>query len=286
MYEPPILFLLEPVVDAYWVPHQITGDPDDREAGFPTGLPPEPATEFHPGDPQPQAPGFVRGPLFRDQPDDALPDLGYDPAELENLDAELARLLVTAEQPAVADAQADGDQEPRTAARHRKAAPVRAARERPAGNGWSWRRAAGRACVLATGSIVVTVSALGAAASYPPLYRVAADAAPPGVAQLWPLLVYGPWIAGTLSILRARTHRRRSLHAWCVVVLFAAVAMALSVVNAPTTPAGITVAALPPATIVLCFHQLVRQLDLPTPPVPPGRHAHFTRGIHRQRPGR
>ncbi|MFH8407196.1 DUF2637 domain-containing protein [Streptomyces sp. NPDC018019] len=149
--------------------------------------------------------------------------------------------------------------------------------------GWSWRRLLSASSVLLTAVIAISVSALGAVASYPPLRSIADGVAPADIAVLWPLLIYGPWVVATLSILRARVHRRRTLHSWAVVIFFAVVAMLLCIAHVHPSPAGIAVAGLPPLTVLLCFHQFVRQLDLAAAPQPAARHAHSSRGQHRHR---
>ncbi|MEV5598703.1 DUF2637 domain-containing protein [Streptomyces sp. NPDC052496] len=158
----------------------------------------------------------------------------------------------------------------------------------PAGagpDGWSWRRLLSATSVLMTAVIAVAVAALGAVASYPSLRAIADGVAPADIAGLWPLLIYGPWVVATLSILRARAYRRRTLHSWAVVIFFAAVATLLCVAQVHPSPAGIAVAGLPPLTVLLCFHQFVRQLDLATAPPPAARHAQSNRGQHRHRSG-
>ncbi|OKI08114.1 hypothetical protein A6A06_35290 [Streptomyces sp. CB02923] len=152
-------------------------------------------------------------------------------------------------------------------------------------DGWSWKRLLSATSVLMTAAIAVAVAALGAVASYPSLRAIAAGVAPSDVAALWPLLIYGPWVVATLSILRARVHRRRTLHSWAVVIFFAAVATLLCIARVHPSPAGIAVAGLPPLTVLLCFHQFVRQLDHATAPQPAARHAQSSRGQHRHRSG-
>ncbi|MGW6455636.1 DUF2637 domain-containing protein [Streptomyces sp. NPDC055078] len=214
-----------------------------------------------------------------------------------DLDAELAELLSTTEHSTVvvetphAASLATPPPVPHTNAPHTAPASHRKATLLPASRdgrgGWSWRRLLSLVSVVLTAVIVAAVGILGALASYPALRSLADGVTPPDVAELWPLLIYGPWIAATLSILRARAYRRRIAHSWCVIIFFAGISMALCIIEAPTTPAGITVAGLPPVTVLLCFHQLVRQLDLtPTPPAPSTRHASTARGSHRQRGGR
>ncbi|MFH9421857.1 DUF2637 domain-containing protein [Streptomyces sp. NPDC017529] len=229
--------------------------------------------------------GLTDGPLFRDQPaHESLADAyAYDAARLvpDDLDAELAQLLDTAEQPRVADALPAS--EPHS---HRKPSFVRAARNPARGGTRSWRRTLSVVTVVLTAVIVVAVGLLAAVASYPPLRALAGEATSPHIAQLWPLLVYGPWVAAILSILRARAHRRRTAHSWCVVIFFAAVATVLCIAKAPTTPAGITVAGLPPVTVLLCFHQLIRQLEPGPAPTPSTRHAQTKSGARRHRSAR
>lgn len=203
-----------------------------------------------------------------------LPD-----GEHADLEAEIAYFLDTVEQPLYADPQGGF-----TGARHRKDRPLERIKQHPVD--LSWRRALSAFAVTLTALIVVLVSLLGAQASYPPLYDLARDTAPPGVAHAWPLLIYAPWLAATLSILRTRAYRRRSVHSWLVVLFFAAVASLLCVAAAPATPVSVAVAGLPPVTALLCFHQLVRQLDLTAVPPTASRHARPARGTHRHRPVR
>ncbi|MBQ0866618.1 DUF2637 domain-containing protein [Streptomyces smyrnaeus] len=198
-------------------------------------------------------------------------------AEHPDLDAELAHFLDTVEQQGFADSPAA-----LTRARHRKERPLERVKQQR-GTQLSWRRILSAFSVTLTAMIVVLVSFLGAKASYPSLYDLAQESAPPSVAHAWPLLIYAPWVAATLSILRTRAYRRRTVHSWLVVLFFAAVASLLCVADAPPTPAGIAVAGLPPITALLCFHQLVRQLDLPPVPTAPSRHARPPRGTNRHR---
>ncbi|MDF3293822.1 DUF2637 domain-containing protein [Streptomyces silvisoli] len=140
-----------------------------------------------------------------------------------------------------------------------------------------WLRVLSLVIAAATAAIVAMLSVLGGVISYDPLRRLASPDAPEGVVALWPLLVYGPWMVGSLSILRAAVHRRRAGHSWAVVVMFSAIAVYLCVAHAPRTVLGMAVAGLPPVTALVSFHQLVRQITLTNPP----RHA-----LPRQRHGR
>jgi hypothetical protein len=118
-----------------------------------------------------------------------------------------------------------------------------------------------------TVAIVAAVCVLGGAVTHNPLRHLAgADTAPREVADWWPLLVYGPWMVASLSILRAALHQRRAPHSWCVVLLFSAFAIVLCIDQAPRTITSATVASLPTIATVACFHQLVRQITLTRPP--------------------
>ncbi|MBO8193330.1 DUF2637 domain-containing protein [Streptomyces oryzae] len=207
------------------------------------------------------------------------PEHGERPEQTEapDLDAELAHFLDTVEQQRFADSPGE-----LTRARHRKERPLERVKQKSREE-LSWRRILSAFSVTLTALIVVLVSFLGAKASYPSLYGLAQESAPPSVAHAWPLLIYAPWVAATLSILRTRAYRRRTVHSWLVVLFFAAIASLLCVADAPPTPAGIAVAGLPPITALLCFHQLVRQLDLPPVPTAPSRHARPPRGTSRHR---
>ncbi|MEU7552663.1 DUF2637 domain-containing protein [Streptomyces sp. NPDC044571] len=86
------------------------------------------------------------------------------------------------------------------------------------------------------------------------------------VASWWPLLIYGPWMVASLSILRAALHQRRAVHSWSIVLLFSTLATLLCVAQAPRTLAAQAAATLPPIAALACFQQLVRQITLTRPP--------------------
>jgi hypothetical protein len=179
-------------------------------------------------------------------------------------EAELAQLLESVESPAhdhptppFGIATRD---ESLVSPRHRK---VRAA---------AFRRTTNRidliSCVIAvlTAAIVAVVGVLGGTVTHNPLRQLAEPEGHNPVAGWWPLLIYGPWLVASLSILRAALHQRRAPHSWCVVVLFSVFAVMLCVAHAPMTPTGVAVAGLPPVATLACFHQLVRQITLTRPP--------------------
>lgn len=215
-------------------------------------------------------PDVPAGPVTPNRPDD----------EGEGLEAALARLLDTPERPPSHDSGGDC---PNALGKHRKGADCPRQGRTSGKEKVTWRGVLSFSSVLLTALITGLVSVLGALASYEPLRQLASGATPPEMAELWPLLIYAPWLAATLVILRTRVYRRRATHSWLVVFFFAGVALLLCVVNAPRNPVAITIAGLPPVTVLLCFHQLVRQLDLSQTPVRAARHANTPRGSHRQR---
>ncbi|MFI1330152.1 DUF2637 domain-containing protein [Streptomyces sp. NPDC020845] len=117
--------------------------------------------------------------------------------------------------------------------------------------------------------IVAMLSVLGGMISYGPLRYLASPSTSESMAAWWPLLVYGPWLVASLSVLRAALHRRGAAHSWAVVVLFSTIAVFLCVAHAPKDPPSMAVAGLPPVAALVSFHQLVRQITLTSPP----RHA-------------
>ncbi|MFF1871655.1 DUF2637 domain-containing protein [Streptomyces sp. CB03911] len=107
---------------------------------------------------------------------------------------------------------------------------------------------------------VTAVCLVGWTLSYEPLRDLAFARGPRGLAQLWPVIVYGPWLVGCLSVLRAALDGRRVAHSWAVVVMFSIVATALCVADVSRALPDMVVAGLPPITGAISLHQLVRQL--------------------------
>ncbi len=132
-----------------------------------------------------------------------------------------------------------------------------------------WLRWVSLLFAATTAVIVAMLSVLGGMISYAPLQHLAERAVPHDLAPWWPLLVYGPWLVASLSILRAALHQRRAAHSWAVVVLFSFIAVYLCVAHATQSMTSMAVACLPPITALVSFHQLVRQITLTNPP----RHA-------------
>ncbi|GAA3170355.1 DUF2637 domain-containing protein [Streptomyces virens] len=129
--------------------------------------------------------------------------------------------------------------------------------------------------IAALAAVTVSmVSVFSGVVTYEPLLLVTTAHSSGSSSAWWPVLVYGPWLAGSLSILRAALHQRRALHSWFVVLLFSAVAVMLCVAQAPRTVTDTAAAALPGVAALACFQQLVRQITLTRPPrrTAPPRH--------------
>lgn len=130
---------------------------------------------------------------------------------------------------------------------------------------WLRRPAAlGVAIVAITGAVTGSVSVLGAMVSYDPLRQLASPTAH-GLATAWPLLVYGPWLAGCLSVLHAAAYRRSGRAGWIAVILFSVIAMALCISHAPRTIIASATAGLPPFSALASFLLLSRQITLLRP---------------------
>ncbi|MFD9404719.1 DUF2637 domain-containing protein [Streptomyces sp. NPDC060011] len=122
-------------------------------------------------------------------------------------------------------------------------------------------------CFAAAASAVAsTISVFGGVVAYDPLRFIASGHTEHSAVPLWPMLIFGPSLVGSLAILRAALHQRRALHSWCVVLLFSSIAMALCVAQAPNGFLDRATAALPSFASLTCFQQLVRQITLTRPP--------------------
>jgi hypothetical protein len=115
-------------------------------------------------------------------------------------------------------------------------------------------------------AIASAVSLFSGLVACDPLRVVATDRVPGGIVPWWPLLVYGPWLVASLSVLRAALHRRRALHSWCTVLFFSAITILLCVLQAPKTLLDTIAAALPGLASLACFQQAVRQITLTRAP--------------------
>ncbi|MFD9391116.1 DUF2637 domain-containing protein [Streptomyces sp. NPDC060000] len=203
------------------------------------------------------------------------PDAGWDPVE------ELAYLLqeaVPAEQPArvppprseppsgvdftdpmenLAQITAQLPPTRSSSAGHRKI-PGRKARLK-------WLQTGSCVIVALVAVIVAMVSVFGGMVAYRPLQNITSGTGV-GTVPSWPLLVYGPWMVASLSIIRTALHQRRAVHSWFIVLFFSSVATMLCVAQADKTLTGIAGASLPALASLACFQQLVRQITMTLPP--------------------
>ncbi|WP_055587363.1 DUF2637 domain-containing protein [Streptacidiphilus griseoplanus] len=154
--------------------------------------------------------------------------------------------------------------------------PVPHRRRRPRPQLASWPQITSSLFGVLTTCTVTAVSLLGWIFSYAPLQQLAAAHVSGGLAELWPVIIYGPWFVASLSILRAALDRRRIAHSWVVLGIFSGMAAILCVASASATLSDVIVAGLPPITAVISFHQLIRQMTAtrrarhgPTPPPRP-----------------
>lgn len=130
---------------------------------------------------------------------------------------------------------------------------------------FTWLQTASFVIAALAAVIVSMVSVFGGMVAYAPLRHIASGSRGSALTW-WPLLIYGPWMVASLSILRSALHQRRSMHSWFVVLLFSSFAMMLCMVEAKRTLTGMTAAALPAVASLSCFQQLVRQITLTRPP--------------------
>lgn len=152
--------------------------------------------------------------------------------------------------------------------------PTSRHRRRPRNAAPAWPRVISSLFGALTAVTVIAVCVLGWMLSYDPLQDLAFTRVPRGLSQLWPVIIYGPWLVGCLSVLRAALHGRQPIHSWVVVILFSTLATGLCVADVSRTAPNLIVAGLPPLTAVISLHQLVRQLAAaPGAPRPPGRGA-------------
>ncbi|MFI6284356.1 DUF2637 domain-containing protein [Streptomyces sp. NPDC051018] len=206
-------------------------------------------------------------------------DTAWDPAE------ELAFLLqeataAQAERTAAAQAPRRGESDPPDPGEdpwtdtvrlpeeppYRRAPRPRRRKPRVRRKPFTWLQTASFFIAALAAVIVSMVSVFGGMVAYDPLRHIAEPRTQGDVVRWWPLLVYGPWMVASLSILRAALHQRRALHSWAVVLLFSTVAILLCVAQAPRTLTDAATAALPGLAALTCFQQIVRQITLTRPP--------------------
>lgn len=138
---------------------------------------------------------------------------------------------------------------------------------------------------LLVAAIAAVVSIFSGLAISEALRQTAGPHTAHDVVSWWPLLICGPWMVASLSILRAALHQRRAIHSWSIVLLFSTLATLLCVAQAPRAFAAQAAATLPPVAALACFQQLVRQITLTRPPRHPApRHRHRNRTTSPLRP--
>jgi hypothetical protein len=104
--------------------------------------------------------------------------------------------------------------------------------------------------------VTALISVLSAMFAYAPLSHLAAPTAR-DLAGWWPAVIYGPWLAAALSVLRRPIRRHGDTRiAWALLLAFSALEVTLCVTPAPKTLAGIMTAALPPVAALACIHLL------------------------------
>ncbi|MFF4504801.1 DUF2637 domain-containing protein [Streptomyces sp. NPDC001401] len=130
--------------------------------------------------------------------------------------------------------------------------------------------------VLVTAVFLATVAAfesVGFRLSYEALHRIAVDnAVPEHSAWMFPVLVDGGIVLGSIGVVRALAARRSTRPYWTVTVGFTLVSWAFNVSNAPRTAGGWAVATVAPLAQMVALEmgmQELRALLLPQPePVP------------------
>ncbi|WP_237546935.1 DUF2637 domain-containing protein [Streptomyces sp. SID161] len=238
------------------------------------GYYPDPAVEY-PG-------GYLNGGDWHRAPAEAFappfapPDPAWDPAE------ELAYMLRDSieQEPKIPAARAEDDLVGASAKNHRDALveltaelppmqappPPRGHRKVRPRQQMSAIRVASYLVAATATAIASAVSIFGGLIAYDPLRFVAASRMQSSTVSWWPILVFGPWLVASLSILRASLHQRRAFHSWTVLLIFSAIAMTLCIAQAPKNIVDTAAAALPSFASLACFQQVVRQITLTRPP--------------------
>lgn len=130
--------------------------------------------------------------------------------------------------------------------------------------------------VLVTGVFLAAVAAfesVGFCLSYEALHRVAVDnAVPESSAWMFPVLVDGGIVLGSIGVVRALASQRSTRPYWTVTVGFTIVSWAFNVSNAPRTAGGWAVATVAPLAQMVALEmgmQELRALLLPQPEAAP-----------------
>ncbi|MFD8395515.1 DUF2637 domain-containing protein [Streptomyces sp. NPDC059680] len=97
--------------------------------------------------------------------------------------------------------------------------------------------------------------------SYDQLRAVASLFMPEKLARWWPWMLYGPWLAAGMSIMRASLQHRTARWSWTVIVTASVGAVALCIGNSSKSLLMMTVSGIPPITALACFQELVSQFS-------------------------
>ncbi|MEU6193166.1 DUF2637 domain-containing protein [Streptomyces sp. NPDC047061] len=115
--------------------------------------------------------------------------------------------------------------------------------------------------IAAVSVCAVSMLAWSVCYSYAQLRGIASSVLPGGLAQYWPLTVYGPWFVAALSVLRATAQRRSARRSWCVVLVASVVAVGLCVSHSSHALLSLVIFGIPPVTALVCFWELVGQIS-------------------------
>ncbi|WP_369228677.1 DUF2637 domain-containing protein (plasmid) [Streptomyces sp. R39] len=117
--------------------------------------------------------------------------------------------------------------------------------------------------LLIAGIIVCTLVMLGwsISYSYEQLRAVAALFMSEEPARWWPWMLYGPWLAAGMSIMRASLQYRSARWSWTVIVTASVGSVALCMGNSSKSVLMMAVAGIPPLTALACFQELVGQFS-------------------------
>ncbi|WP_129312331.1 DUF2637 domain-containing protein [Streptomyces sp. L2] len=147
-----------------------------------------------------------------------------------------------------------------------RGAPVPPADQRqpmPRYRGHASKRRVRPTALLIAVIIACTASMLGwsISYSYEQLRTVASLFMPATVARWWPWMLYGPWLAAGMSIMRASLQHRTARWSWTVLVTASVGAVALCVGNSSKSLLMMAVSGIPPITALACFQELVTQFS-------------------------
>ncbi|MDX3763404.1 DUF2637 domain-containing protein [Streptomyces sp. AK02-04a] len=115
--------------------------------------------------------------------------------------------------------------------------------------------------ILIVAIVACTASMLGwsISYSYEQLHAVAALVMPEKLARWWPWMLYGPWLAAGMSIMRASLRHRTARWSWTIIVTASVASVALCIGNSSKSTLMMAISGIPPLTALACFQELVTQ---------------------------